>query len=127
MLSEADVKAFRLKLFASTNKVEQDTFLLLNVAVASVAKRRAEDSRRCRDQANSFCIKLLTGEKVRVCRSTFQAAIKPIGATRLTGVLKRNFDSGSPPKEKRGGDRVKTKNNAKKQCVRDFIKKLRGR
>lgn len=106
-LSDADIRAFRSKLFASNKKTEQDTFLLLNAKVSRVAKRRALDSRRCRDQANTFTIKLVTGENVRVCRSTFQAAIKPIGYTRVTGVLKWNFDTGTSPKEKRGGDRIK--------------------
>lgn len=83
--------------------------------------------KRKREVAPEYYIKLTDGRRVRVCRQTFEEVVKPIGSTRITGVVNRNFKTGLLPTETRGGDRVLDKNCQKKQSVRQFISGLKAR
>ena len=63
----------------------------------------------------------------RVCKRVFQEAVQPIGRSRLDGVIKRRFKSGECAIERRGGDQVGSKNDSKKENVRQFIHRLKAR
>lgn len=108
LLKDNDVKLFRRKLFANKTKTEQDKFLLLNIVSNSATRSRVDkfNLKRKREVAPEYYIKLTDGRRVRVCRQTFEEVVKPIGSTRITGVVNRNFKTGLLPSETRGGDRV---------------------
>lgn len=63
----------------------------------------------------------------RVCKTVFLEAIQPFGKSRLEGVIKRRYKSGQCAVEGRGGDRVGSKNESKKENVRQFIRRLKAR
>lgn len=129
LLTNNDVKLFRKNLFANKTKTEQDKFLLLNIVSNPAARSRVEqfNLKRKREVAPEYFIKLTDGKRVRVCRQTFEEVVRPIGPTRITGVVNRHFKTGSLPTETRGGDRVLEKNLPKKQSVRKFISGLKAR
>lgn len=127
-LTENDVLKFRQNLFESKSKIDQDNFILLHTRTEASKRSRVAKSEAKRDKVSSseFFIKV-AGTNVRVCRQTFEETIKPIGKTRITGVLKRTFRSGQIAKETRGGDHIGYRNEPKKQSVREFLKKLQVR
>lgn len=129
LVSDEDVKLFRKNLFANKTKVDQDKFLLLNIASNPAVRKRVSqhDQKKKRTVSSEFSIRLAKGKRVRVCRKTFEEIVKPIGPTRITGITSRHFNTGLLPRETRGGDRVLDKNYAKKQNVRQFISKLKAR
>lgn len=128
-VTERDVVAFREKLFSNSSKVDQDNFLLMCTKVNPAIRRRIveTDRKRNRSQSCEFRLKAVNGSSIRVCRQTFEAAVNPIGKTRITGVMKRSYFTGQIAQENRGGDRVKDKNLDRKNSVRNFLRSLKAR
>lgn len=98
------MKLFRKNLLANKTKVDEDKFLLLNIASNPDVRKRVSqyDHKKKRKVPSEFSIRLAIGIRVRV----FEEIVKPIGLTRITGITSRHFNAGLPPKETRGVDRV---------------------
>lgn len=59
-----------------------------------------------------------------VCSKTFADVLR-LKASRIQGVTKRNFISGSVAKENRGGDRKRFTFASRKEAVQKFIRKFK--
>lgn len=128
-ITENDVSEFRKTLFANESKIQQDNFLLQHTKLQAAARSRTLEANRKRDRSMSveYFVKGVSGKRFHVCRQTFESIVKPIGKTRITGVLKRSFTTGQVASETRGGDRIKDKNLQKKNSIRNFIGRLKAR
>lgn len=125
----SDIHQFHKKFYLLSNKIYQDNYLLKYCLPKSVIRRRGNsetDSNKRKKKSLSITYnvrKTTTMTTVPVCRNTF-LDILHINKMRVIGVTKRYFDSGTPPIEKRGGDRKQIKFADRKNAVIEFIKKL---
>lgn len=94
------------------------------LSVTPIQRRRTAELEPLKNINIAYFIK--TGRRAtRVCQTFFTAALG-ITKHRIQSVAKVILE-GNVPKEKRGGDRVSQKTKSKKELVRNFIKRLKGR
>lgn len=114
-LTADDICKFRKSLFETSDKLQQDTLILMNVDLMMPKRHRKENRKQDRQFACSYLFPGTERKKIRVCQQAFLQAIHPIKKNRLNGVIKRGFQSAMVPREGRGGDRWSHKSKNKKE------------
>ncbi|CAH2100544.1 unnamed protein product [Euphydryas editha] len=97
--------------------------ILQYVDTEAVKRRRPRTSTKCRNYTTKYYIPDRKGRKVPVCGKTF-AGILRLKASRIQGITRRYFHSGSVAKENRGGDRKRFIFASRKEAVQNFIRKF---
>lgn len=123
-VSLEDIHSVRKEFYRHAEKVRQDIYLCHYISVMPAKRRRQSKDIRQRDATVSYMLNS-NNKTVRVCK-TFFAAVFGLSKHRL-GTVAKVMEEGGVPKEKRGGDRISHKTVSKKEKVRQFIGKLRGK
>lgn len=119
-----DLKSFHELFYKEKNKIYQDTIIHKYCNVSSPKKSRIRNNARGKKTLTiQYSIRKFDGTLARVCRNTFLSTLN-IKKDRVQGVMKRFLASGTPPKENRGGDRIRNKNDDKKNAISTFIEGL---
>lgn len=120
------VQTLRQKFYADPIKANQDIRLCHMLSVAPIARRRSAGVNvvPLKNLSVSYFIKC-DNKATRVCQKFFVAALS-VSKQRVNTVAKV-IRAGEVPKENRGGDRKSQKSEGKKECVRNFLKRLKGR
>lgn len=115
----------RQKFYADSVKVNQDIRLCHMLSAEHIRRKKAQGLLAHKQISISYFLKNRTGKSIRVCQPFFTAVL---GITKhRTNSIAKVLLQGGVPKENRGGDRVSNKTTNKKELVRNFIKKLKGR
>lgn len=114
--------------YQSKDKPSQDAFILTYCDV-STTKRSGVNQKNVHRKgkqriAINYRVRTRSGKLVKVCQKAFCGYLN-IGRDRVQRVCKRHLETGSPPVERRGGDRKSKKFSVKQNSVISFIKKLR--
>lgn len=122
-LANLDLFYFHKRLFVTYSKTEQDNYILKHIVVSKVKRfRPRKGSKNPRAFNVKFYIpKYKTNELIPVCKKTFLLASR-LKSSRINGVAKRHFQTGSMAKENRGGDRKHFSFSSRKEAVEKFIK-----
>lgn len=119
-LTMVDIKNFHKLYYSSNDKLKQDNFILNYCNVKKVDRHRPSTGSRP-SKTLSISYKIRTSSRnVPVCRETFLGVLG-ISKNRVQTVTKHYLLTGDVPKENRGGDRVKNKNDGKKNAVVAYI------
>lgn len=119
-----DVKAFHDLFYKKKNKLYQDTIIHKYCTADEPNKSRIRDNTRGKKSITiKYSIRKSDGKGAKVCRQFFLSILN-IKKDRVQGVMRRFLANGTPPKEGRGGDRIKSKNDDKKGAISTFIESL---
>ncbi|XP_050304355.1 uncharacterized protein LOC126741919 [Anthonomus grandis grandis] len=125
-LTMNDMKEFHRSFYSSKKKADQDAFLLSYCSGSTPARKRSRGRAASKPKAVSLTYKVRQqdGKAVQVCREAF-LGILGVKKDRILRLVKKFINTGTAPKENRGGDRVMGKNDDKKVCMKTFIESLR--
>ncbi|KAI4463623.1 dna-directed rna polymerases i ii and iii subunit rpabc2 [Holotrichia oblita] len=124
-LQQREMHSIRERFYSDASKVNQDVRLCHMLSAEPVRRRRSQGLIEQKKMTVSYFLKKRNGESIRVCQKFFTAVL---GITKhRTNTVAKVILEGGTPREKRGGDRVSNKTEDKKNLVRYFIKKLKGR
>lgn len=124
-LQQREMHSIRERFYSDASKVNQDVRLCHMLSAEPVRRRRSQGLIEQKKMTVSYFLKKRNGESIRVCQKIFTAVL---GITKhRTNTVAKVILEGGTPREKRGGDRVSNKTEDKKNLVRNFIKKLKGR
>lgn len=126
------LKQFQENYYKKSEKIRQDNIIGSLIVTNSVKRRRPRPALLNKKQKPggkhaynvSYFLPVENNQKVPVCKKLFLAVTR-IGRTRLATIIHK-VHSGQAIEDRRGGDRKSSKSVAKKNNVREFIKKLRG-
>lgn len=119
-----DVKAFHDLFYNKKDKLYQDSIIYKYCTVDKPKNSKIRDNTRGKKLlAIKYSIRKADGKMAKVCRNFFLSTLN-IKKDRVQGVMRRFFEKGTPPKEGRGGDRIKHKNDNKKNAISTFIESL---
>lgn len=116
-----DVTEFHRLFYETADKIVQDNFILKFASVCPIQRIRNPGSNRPRTMSAVYYIKRSNKEVVPICRSAFLGILN-ITKHRVEGVLKRFFEKGEMPKEKRGGDHRSHAKNKLRKILRSLSK-----
>lgn len=106
-------------------KINQDCFIIkFTEATKPVRSRPVNDLKG--DKAMTikyFIYNKLKKEKIPVCQKAYLNTLR-LTKCRVIGVVKRHFENGQSPREKRGGDRKLKVYESKRNSVIRFVKKF---
>lgn len=125
MLTMRDIKHFYDAFYQTSNKVTQDHFILKHCS-ASKPKRirkRKEEKNKPKSMSVTYHVKRKDGLLVNVCRQSFMD-ILGVKKDRILNILKRYKEKNEMPTERRGGDRVKSRNDNKRAAIKKFVESL---
>lgn len=114
----------RQKMYASTNKIDQDLFLSRLLSTYDPIRREKIPLKHLKNRQVSCTYHLFsqTNKAVPVCKKFFMAAFT-VNEKRLRS-LNRTLVKGNQPKENRGGDHRSHKSVDKKESLRQFLNSL---
>lgn len=113
------VKKFHEVLFQSADKIKQD-LLILKYCLGSNPKRNKTSHHSV---SVKYHISIEDGTIIRVCKKAF-LGISTFSANRIERVVRNFVLHSQMPKEKRGGNTVKTRNDTKKESMKTFIESI---
>lgn len=106
-------------LYSTHDKIQQDIFLL-KFCEGTLPKKGTTN---LHSVSIKYYVPKHNGERIKVCKKAFQA-ITGISPYRIERIVRNFVKNSETPKEKRGGDRVKDKNDQKKRLIKEFIESL---
>lgn len=122
---------FHRKFYCNKTKVLQDAFILKNIQVQAVKRRRRkpdevgnQPGRAPKTTSCQFSIPVGDHDSLRVCQKTFIDILR-ITRGRVRTIIANFKEDGNTPREKRGGDRKKIKYARRIESIVEFIKKLK--
>ncbi|KAJ8939776.1 hypothetical protein NQ318_023351 [Aromia moschata] len=118
-----DLLAIHRDFYNKKDKLSQDTYILKWCNSAD-PKRHRNTTQVTKSISIEYRLPTVNGENLRVCRAAF-CCIIGVKKDRIQGIMKR-FQMGKIPQENRGGDRVKGKNEAKKNAIANFIQSIKS-
>lgn len=119
-----DVKAFYNLFYKKKEKLYQDSIIYKYCTADKPNKTRIRDNTRGKKALTiKYSIRKADGKEAKVCRNFFLSILN-IKKDRVQGVMRRFLETGTPPKEGRGGDRLRGKNDKKKNAISTFIESL---
>lgn len=125
-LNPQDIR-FHQAFYAKPVKTFQHNFILKFMKVHTPKRRRRNVGNRAESITyTKFYVRtyIKPYNLIRVCQRSF-SKILGVGIHRLRNISKKILLYGDIPQEKRGGDRVSSKNSAKKENVKQFIKSFK--
>lgn len=126
-LNPQDIRKFHQAFYAKPVKTFQDNFILKFMKVHTPKRRRRNVGNRAESITyTKFYVRtyIKPYKLIRVCQRSF-SKILGVGIHRLRNISKKFLLYGDIPQEKRGGDRVSSKNSAKKENVKQFIESFK--
>lgn len=126
MLTMRDVKFFYDCFYKTSDKITQDNFILkhCNVSNPKRSRKRKEVNNKPKSITVTYNVKRRDGLLVNVCRQSFMS-ILDVKKDRILNLLKKYKDHNEMPKERRGGDRQKGKNDVKRTAIKNFVESLK--
>lgn len=119
-----DVKAFHNLFYDKKDKIYQDSIIYKYCTADTPKTSRIRNNTRGKKSLTiRYTIRKANGKSAKVCRNFFLNILN-IKKDRVQGVLKRFLEKGTPPKEGRGGDRIKNRNDNKKNAISKFVESL---
>ncbi|CAH1986106.1 unnamed protein product [Acanthoscelides obtectus] len=88
------------------------------------SRKREQEKNKPKSMSVKYYVKRRDGLMVNVCRQSFMN-ILGVKKDRILNVVKRYKESDEIPKERRGGDRTKGKNNTKRAAIKEFVESLK--
>lgn len=128
MFTPVDCSFIRNQLLSVPNKTAQDNFIAKFVSLNPITRRRprSNSNKNCAHEFHAkYTIIKKSKEVVHVCKKFFMSVML-VKYTRLRHICLAIAKS-EHVTETRGGDHRSQKSAVKKQLVREFIKKLRGK
>lgn len=130
-LTHQDVRRFHQDFYNTSNKIQQDHFILKHTSQETPIKRRVRknyERQLSNDQRTSsitikYFVKTRFKRMLQVCSKTFLGILN-ISKFRVQNIGKTYLLDQKSPKERRGGDRISHKFKFKKVRVINFIKSL---
>ncbi|VEN40468.1 unnamed protein product [Callosobruchus maculatus] len=122
-LTMADLMKIHQHFYSKKDKLSQDTYIF-KWCNSRDPKRHRNITQTTKSVSIEYRVPTLHGKHVRICRDAF-CGILGVKKDRLQGVMKR-YLKGKIPEEGRGGDRVKGKNDAKKEAMSEYIESLKS-
>lgn len=130
LATRTDIKKARENFYKDPSKIVQDQKLCHLISVSDPKRRRPKEDipkkkRKPKSVRVAYFLRIYRGNKIKtltVCRNFF-LAVFDITKSRLT-CIQKVLKAGDVPKEKRGGDRCKNKNNEKKKKIREFLEQI---
>nr|CAH7728826.1 unnamed protein product [Callosobruchus chinensis] len=118
-----DIKFFYDCFYKTPEKITQYNFILKHCSTSHPvrARKRKEDNNKPKSMTVKYHVKRRDGLFVTVYRETF-LKILLVKKDRVLNLLKKFKEQNEMPKERRGGDRVKGKNDDKRTAIRNFVK-----
>lgn len=125
-LTMNDIRSFHNLFYSSKRKSDQDSFILAYCSATQPKRRRsrAEHSTKQKAISITYSVQKQDKTKVQVCRESFLNILR-IKKDRVIRLLKKFMSTGETPKETRGGDRIKDRNNDKKTSIKNFLESLK--
>ena len=125
-----DFNSFRSKFLVNKTKIDQDNFILKCVNVTEPARRTTEEGRKHKFRSISitYHIQNENGEDIVVCSDTFLSVLD-VSRSRVQR-LARNYSyllTGEMPFEKRGGRRLRERDEEQTDSIKRDILKYRCR
>lgn len=117
-LTMRDIRDFHKAVYSTVDKVKQDIYIL-QFCKGSKPKRSL---RNHHGLSIKYFVPTATKEKLRVCKRAF-LGITHFSADRLERLV-RNHLHNEIPRERRGGDTVKNKNDHLKVSIRQFVENI---
>lgn len=120
-----DVKFFHESFYKRPDKIRQDNFILKHCSVSNPKRPRRRNEERSKPKSLSvkYHVKRRDGLIVNLCRQSFMD-ILGVKKDRILNIVKRYKQSNEMPRERRGGNRVKGKNDQKRAAIRNFVESL---
>ncbi|KAG7307859.1 hypothetical protein JYU34_006468 [Plutella xylostella] len=115
-----EIFIFHKNFYKCKDKIAQDNYILQHIHTVAVKRRRPRTSEKSRELTINYFIPDKNNTDVPVCSKTFAEVLR-IKPSRIQGVAKRAFHSGSVAKENRGGDRKRFAFASRKEAVQKFI------
>nr|CAI5851159.1 unnamed protein product [Callosobruchus analis] len=122
-----DIIYFYDAFYKTSSKVAQDLFILKHCSESNPKRSRKRKEERNKKKSISvvYTVRRKNGLLVKVCRQSFMD-ILGVKKDRILNILKRYKDNNEMmPLERRGGDRVRAKNNDKRIAIRRFVEGLK--
>ncbi|CAH2011897.1 unnamed protein product [Acanthoscelides obtectus] len=121
-----DIKIFYDSFYKTSEKITQDNFILKHCSVTDPkrSRKREQEKNKPKSMSVKYYVKRRDGLMVNVCRQSF-INILGVKKDRILNVVKRYKESNEMPKERRGGDRTKGKNNTKRAAIKEFVESLK--
>ncbi|CAH1985289.1 unnamed protein product [Acanthoscelides obtectus] len=112
--------------YKTSEKITQDNFILKHCSVTDPkrSRKREQEKNKPKSMSVKYYVKRRDGLMVNVCRQSFMN-ILGVKKDRILNVVKRYKESNEMPKERRGGDRTKRKNNTKRAAIKEFVESLK--
>ncbi|CAH1113441.1 unnamed protein product [Psylliodes chrysocephalus] len=126
-IKRSDIKFIKNQLYATSNKLEQNTILSYMITIGPIERKRSvKPNPRARNFSTMFHMKPEHSKRRnRVCLKFFRAALG-ITKDRVNRLCKK-IEACVSLKDRRGGDKVSYKSHDKKQKIIEFIGNLKGR
>lgn len=122
-LKMADLMKIHKDFYSRKDKIGQDIYVL-KWCKSTTPRRHRNVTQTTKSLSIEYSLPTVDGKLLRVCRETF-CSVLGLKKDRIQGVLKR-YQKGMVPEECRGGDRIKDKNDAKKNAMANFIESFRS-
>lgn len=125
-LTMNDIRSFHTLFYSSKKRSDQNSFILAYCSATRPKRERPRTENYTKPKAISisYIVQKQDKTKVQVCREAF-LGITRLKKDRVIRLLKKFLDTGEAPKECRGGDRVKDRNNDKKTSIQTFLESLK--
>lgn len=119
-----DQLEFHKNFYSYPNKIAQDTLIIKYTKGTRSKLKKSGTMNEVRNLVIKYYIpKMCSKELIPVCRDLFLSTLI-LSKNRVQGVVRRHFNLGTSPIEKRGGDRKTNNFMDKKNGVIAFIKKI---
>lgn len=122
-LKMADLMKIHKDFYEKKDKISQDIFIL-KWCESRAPKRHRNITPTTKSISIEYSLPTVDGKTLRVCREAF-CGILGLKKDRIQGIMKR-YQRGKIPEECRGGDRIKEKNDAKKNAIAQFIESFKS-
>ena len=123
VLKMADLMKIHQDFYSRKDKISQDTYIL-KWCKSTIPRRHRNVTQTTKSISTEYSLPTADGKHVRVCREAF-CGILGLKKDRIQGIMKR-YQRGKVPEECRGGDRIKKKNDAKKNAIAHFIESFKS-
>lgn len=119
-----DIRRFHEAFYSTNNKIIQDTFLLKYTSQKDPSRKRSSDKKGPpKNITISYFMKTKKQGVVQVCGKFF-LSILGVSKARVQRVCKTHLQTGTSPKENRGGDTISKKYVSRRMSVRTYIQSL---
>lgn len=124
-LKGQDIRRFHSQFYNEKTKPLQDAFILKYIQHTKIKRRRPSTAtNRIQDIRCKYFVPTRTKSLIPVCLNTFMSILK-VSRFRINNIVRKFIDTGQMPQERRGGDRVRNKNQAKMRSVQQFLNSLK--